>query len=1801
MKKSFFAVSCLIVFVYNACSQVSVPYLMDFETSDGFIAGQEIPIRQEWSLLSGDVEVIASPDAPVGSQYIKLEVDSEYRVSLNRTISNNVDYIDFWLKGQSANFPEVEMFLSSEGLFLGASNFITDVADLTIWDDFNNPGEWLRTGYTIPINTQSFSDWIRVTLRTSYLDNERDLYVDGKLVALSVGQYSEASPFDFSFLTSSSVELQVDAFEYSATNPIFVDADQDGMPDSWEQQFGLNPLINDRSLDPDSDSLTNVEEHLYGTHPNNADTDSDGFSDYDEIVHTTDPNQSSARAAYEQIEVESYDQINEASDQGSYVSVLQANSWIYLQDVDFGEGFDLVELSYRSWSDTNIVEIRLDDPSGDVVGSFQTSVHSASFQSGFIPISEVTGIHDVYLKIPVFAGGLHLDWLKFEVTGADNDGDQLIDSWEYQYFGDLTQSGSNDADGDGVNNLDEQTAGSHPNAQAAHQQIEAESYSEISGASDQGTYIGVSNSGDWIRFGNIDFGAGCDLATISYKSWNWAGVSTIELRIDDIDGEMIGSGQTINRTGNFESLQFMITEQIGVHDVYVKIPVYGGGLHLDWISFELTGADNDADQLIDFWEYQYFGDLTQSGSDDSDGDGVNNLDEQTTGSHPNAQVAHQQIEAESYSEISGASDQGTYIGISNSGDWLCFEDIDFGAGCDLVSVTFRTWSWSGSNMIEIRVDDLEGEIVGSFIAPKGNGEYQTYVLPVIEQSGVHNLYLKFPNYGGGLHLDCFRFDLTGTDSDADDLADAWEYEHFGDLSQSGSDDSDGDGISNLDEQTAGSNPNAQVAYQQIEVETYSEISGASDQGTYIGISNSGDWFCFKDIDFGIGCDIATITYRSWNWAGVSTIEIRIDDIDGEIIGSGQTIIRTGSFESLQFTITEQIGIHDVYVKIPDFGGALHLDWISFEQSGSDSDLDGLSDSWELQYFGDLNQTGSDDTDGDGISNLDEQSAGSHPNATIAYQKIQGNTFDSAQGVSVSGEEITGVDTGDWFAFENLDFGSGVSMVRLQVRNDSIGPTTIEVRTDNIAGPLLGNLEVGDTGSSWSELSLSFSEIQGVHNVYFVFSDVNSDVRLGWIEFLLSDGDSDENGLADVWEYHYFNTLGQNPQDDPDNDGFSNLEEYQNESDPTILSGFRKIQVEDTTNFSGVSVNSNDVQSSSDGDWMNFESLDFGNATVGTAFIHYHAESAGKSVELRYGSVTGTLIGSIDLLEGNDPLLHTISFPITLDPASEDVFLVFKGSGADIVTVDWIGFAPQDIAADSDSNELWDAWEWIHFTSLGTSKDQDSDSDGLTHFQEQNLGFDPFVAQNVNEVLSVSGTRLWLDASHIDAANGAIVSVWEDLSGNLNDAIVPYSGAEPTYWDSVLNNAPIMRFTSGKYLQIDDPMSGANTGEIYIVVKAAGESGALTQFGTYTYGGGGRYGVTSVSDTFGADDLKNVDLSNLATSQYHLYNASSATDDWRARINGVLLEQDTSNNVAFIENAKLGGGFSGDVAEVIVFDRVLSKDERRQISSYLSQKYDLFPIPPAVENLKIVSVSDSQAYLSWNAIERQDNISYVIERRLMGGEYIEVASVAGNGYMDTSLVAGNDYQYRVKVSSLSGDGNYSIELDYSSPSLNTDEIPIESLRLWLDGSRFSAVSGVSVDTWYDQSLYGNHASGEHGGAAPSLLRNALNGHSVIDFDSTIRQSVYLPDLMNQPSVVTAAEVFVVVKSTSHAEKLNPLWSFQRWVSTPLAVWYSTMYPNLDGMIEDRFGAYHDPVSVTTDWDKFNVYSVSLSDIEWRSTF
>lgn len=105
------------------------------------------------------------------------------------------------------------------------------------------------------------------------LGKKWDVYLGGTLIDYDLA-FSNTSESYFRLLTLSGVTsatAYVDAVGASGTNPLFTDADKDGMSDAWETSNGLNTAADDRNGDSDGDGRTNIEEYYLGTAANNAD------------------------------------------------------------------------------------------------------------------------------------------------------------------------------------------------------------------------------------------------------------------------------------------------------------------------------------------------------------------------------------------------------------------------------------------------------------------------------------------------------------------------------------------------------------------------------------------------------------------------------------------------------------------------------------------------------------------------------------------------------------------------------------------------------------------------------------------------------------------------------------------------------------------------------------------------------------------------------------------------------------------------------------------------------------------------------------------------------------------------------------------------------------------------------------------------------------------------------------------------------------------------------------------------------------------------------------------------------------------------------------------------------------------------------------------------------------------------------------------------------------------------------------------------------------------------------------------
>ena len=232
-------------------------------------------------------------------------------------------------------------------------------------------------------------------------------------------------------------------------------------------------------------------------------------------------------------------------------------------------------------------------------------------------------------------------------------------------------------------------------------------------------------------------------------------------------------------------------------------------------------------------------------------------------------------------------------------------------------------------------------------------------------------------------------------------------------------------------------------------------------------------------------------------------------------------------------------------------------------------------------------------------------------------------------------------------------------------------------------------------------------------------------------------------------------------------------------------------------------------------------------------------------------------------------------------------------------------------------------------------------------------------------------RLWLRANDGLAVNpdGSLDSWW-DASGTT-EVSVPDAVTSPTLVPHSINGLASVHFDGAtQYYALSNSMGDATEGEFFVVQRAAGTgpSAGSHRFGSSS--GSASYPSSgSIVDDFGSATLKDTGTPTVDLSQFHIYNVSSAPNSWVSRIDGLDQYSTTTNTVAFSDRPTLGydgNFFEGDVAEVLVFAKILQPAERRQVMVYLAAKYALTASHPLVD-------SDGDGLPDWWEVQYGFNI------------------------------------------------------------------------------------------------------------------------------------------------------------------------------------------------------------------------------------
>jgi alpha-tubulin suppressor-like RCC1 family protein len=488
-----------------------------------------------------------------------------------------------------------------------------------------------------------------------------------------------------------------------------------------------------------------------------------------------------------------------------------------------------------------------------------------------------------------------------------------------------------------------------------------------------------------------------------------------------------------------------------------------------------------------------------------------------------------------------------------------------------------------------------------------------------------------------------------------------------------------------------------------------------------------------------------------------------------------------------------------------------------------------------------------------------------------------------------------------------------------------------------------------------------------------------------------------------------------------------------------------------------------------------------------------------------------------------------------------------------------------------------------------------------------FGFSPYSSECSVTItgtigMPISSAKLWLKAeSGVIMDTNGYISTWADQGTNLNSAIQNTTASRPILKSNSLNGHPVISFYGTNYFDFTTPgfMVGAGQAEIVAVMRSRVSSAAA---GTraHWYFGHETTSYPSVTGTIYEDfglpsgRLYDVTSPSLVLTNFHVYDVVSQTNDWAARVNG-LVQRSTTNNTPYFANSYLGKGsvsgpnFDGEMAEVMIFNRGLTSAERDAVGGYLAQKYALIAVPNVPTGLQAQAIGANQISLVWSNVLNTAKVKFTVERSVDGASWAQVAVVESTGsYIDANgLAFGTTYYYRIKAGTYGGESDYSNVANATTTTAGAG-VPLGSLRLWLKAD--TGYPSGKISNWIDQSTNGNNAIQFTGGNSPIVVGNALNGRPVVSYYGS-NYFTFSDALM---SGLGESEIVAVMRSRVSAS------------ATTRSHWYlgvdSTEYPSSAGTIVEDFGRASGqfidigrPPSITN----FHVYSVVSKTNEWAA--
>lgn len=399
--------------------------------------------------------------------------------------------------------------------------------------------------------------------------------------------------------------------------------------------------------------------------------------------------------------------------------------------------------------------------------------------------------------------------------------------------------------------------------------------------------------------------------------------------------------------------------------------------------------------------------------------------------------------------------------------------------------------------------------------------------------------------------------------------------------------------------------------------------------------------------------------------------------------------------------------------------------------------------------------------------------------------------------------------------------------------------------------------------------------------------------------------------------------------------------------------------------------------------------------------------------------------------------------------------------------------------------------------------------------------------------------LWLRSDVGVTYNGSNqVSKWIDQSGNGNHALQSTSSNQPTISTNAINGLPALSFNgTSQYLQLLSGFANFTSGaSIFVVVNPTStasdarfiELGTAANTNTISLQ---RYSTTAGPGFYvysGASGSSVVSTSGLTTSQYQLVEAlHNGSNVATLYTNGTQIVQGAINSIPNItRTGNIGTNYShsgnfiqGQIAEVIVYNKILTDSERQTVESYIYGKYGIGSAPAAptpVISPSGVSIYGSPQTVTITGLPAPAQIYYTTDG--------STPTTGSTPYTAPFVVSSATTIKAIQVApffSQSAVATTVINIDIS-----TDYLPRNGLQMWMRSDIGVTYDGSNkVSLWSDMSGNGYDASQSNATYKPTFVTNAINSLPALQFDGVYSN---MPMTSGFANFSAGASAFAVVK-------------------------------------------------------------------------